>query len=96
MMEDRRWKWVGQEKMSKQNAFVYLWRLSKQVTVLRWRSFWSSPTASGRRRAIHRAVGVSQLTESSKVIDRGTGRTRGGALKCEILNSPEKSVLMLG
>lgn len=35
-------KWVGQEKMSKQNAFVYLWRLSKQVTVLRWRSFWST------------------------------------------------------
>lgn len=34
--------------------------------------------APGRRRAIHRAADVSQLTESSKVIDRGTGPAQGG------------------
>lgn len=40
--------------------------------------------ASGRRRTIHRAADVSQLTESSKVIDRRTGRTQGGCARSKV------------
>lgn len=75
-------KWVGQEKMSKQNAFVYLWRLSKQVTVLRWRSFWSPPRLWSSPRQFmtrDRCVTINWIIESDWSKDRLNTR---GALKC--------------
>lgn len=56
------------------------------------------PPRSSSAGATHRAVDTSQLTESSRVIDRRTGQARGArALKRAILNLPaEKSVLITG